>query len=115
MTYFRMNEFACKCCGRVIIDKELVAKLERAREIAGVPFVITSGYRCPNHNVEVNGAPRSAHMKGLAADIMVDSDATRMKIVKACIAAGFIRMGVGDRLVHVDVDPNKSQDLMWVY
>ncbi len=33
------------------------------------PFVITSGYRTPIWNQEVNGAPRSYHTRGLAVDL----------------------------------------------
>ena len=36
----------------------------------GVPFTITSGYRCPRLNKAVGGAANSYHMQGKACDIV---------------------------------------------
>jgi uncharacterized protein YcbK (DUF882 family) len=35
------------------------------------PIIITSGYRCEDHNRECGGKPKSQHMLGSAADITV--------------------------------------------
>lgn len=43
--------------------------LEPLREKSGYPVHITSGYRCPELNKLVGGAPDSQHMAGEAADI----------------------------------------------
>jgi hypothetical protein len=53
MQHFNIEEFACHCCGKIAMDEAFLARLEKAREIAGVPFKITSGYRCPKHNAVV--------------------------------------------------------------
>lgn len=45
--------------------------LERIRELLGAAVIITSGYRCPMLNQAVGGAQFSAHVEGLAADIIV--------------------------------------------
>jgi zinc D-Ala-D-Ala carboxypeptidase len=45
--------------------------LERIRELLGAAIIITSGYRCPALNQAVGGAQFSAHVEGLAADIIV--------------------------------------------
>lgn len=45
--------------------------LERIRELLAAPVVVTSGYRCPVLNRAVGGSLASAHMQGLAADILV--------------------------------------------
>jgi zinc D-Ala-D-Ala carboxypeptidase len=44
--------------------------LERIRELLGAPVIVTSGYRCPVLNRAVGGSVNSAHMQGLAADIL---------------------------------------------
>lgn len=44
--------------------------LEAARELLGCPLHVTSGYRSPAVNALVGGSRNSAHMAGLAADVV---------------------------------------------
>lgn len=73
--HFKYAEFVCKHCGKLPqggMDPVLILKLEILRLLLGdKPIIITSGYRCPAHNKAVNGAPRSQHLYGRAADIIV--------------------------------------------
>jgi uncharacterized protein YcbK (DUF882 family) len=55
----------------VRISPPLLFRLEALRAMWGRPIIITSGYRCPEHNVWVKGSPRSLHMAGQAADVLV--------------------------------------------
>ena len=49
---------------------ELIDKvLDPVRERWGVPIYVNSGYRCPELNKLVGGAPGSYHLRGMAADI----------------------------------------------
>ena len=48
-----------------LIDKVL----DPVRERWGVPIYVNSGYRCPELNKLVGGAPNSYHLRGMAADI----------------------------------------------
>ena len=50
---------------------ELLVKhvLDPVRERWGVPIYVNSGYRCPELNKLVGGAPNSYHLSGMAADI----------------------------------------------
>jgi len=73
----------------------LIARLDLARIKAGIPFSVSSSFR--------PGDP-GAHGKGLAVDIRAHNSKTRFAIVKAAIAAGFPRIGVYDRHIHLDVD-----------
>jgi len=113
--YFNMQEFKCRCCGKVEIDPKLVDMLDMAREIAGVPFFITSGYRCPKHNAEVGGSPTSSHLKGKAADIRVHNNWDRYKILEGLIKAGFKRIGIAEKFIHADIDETKPQYVVWLY
>lgn len=46
--------------------------METIRSLCGNhPITITSGFRTPEHNKEVGGAPNSFHLKGMAADFVV--------------------------------------------
>ena len=51
--------------------KRLCGWLEVLRERAGTPIRINSGYRSPQLNRKIGGAPTSNHLTGCAADIRV--------------------------------------------
>ena len=63
--YFTTEEMECPCCGVDNMHRAFVLMLDEARRLAGVPFVVTSGFRCPDHNRAVGGNPDSAHLVGL--------------------------------------------------
>lgn len=115
---FKLYEFACPCCGRLNDDlkfRSFVARLQEARDIAMIPFRITSGYRCEAHNRKVGGVPDSAHLSGLAADISAVDSSSRMKILSSLILVGFRRIGIGRNFIHVDEDKTKVQGVCWLY
>ena len=112
--HFKKSEFACKCgCGLNCIDFDLVKKLDFAREIAGVPFVITSACRCSSHNKEVGGLSNSSHLRGFAVDIAVTDSYHRFKILVALLGVGFNRLGVYSDFIHADIDLDKPQNVIW--
>lgn len=115
--YFEQPEFYCKCnkCAGGGVSSELISMLDKARGIAGVPFRVTSGYRCEDHNRRVGGVGTSSHTLGLAVDIACGRSDSRWKIVDALIEAGFSRIGIASGFIHVDVDPKKPAEVMWVY
>ena len=76
----------------------LAALLERVRDVCGGrPIVISSGYRCMTLNSLVGGAAASAHMAGLAADIVVPG----LPLATLCrtLAASAVMEEV-DQLIH---------------
>lgn len=94
---------------------ELVEKLDKAREIAGVPFVIISGFRSKERNKQVGGVENSSHTRGFAVDVKAENSAKRFKMVKACLEVGFTRIGINRTTIHIDCDPDLTQDVMWDY
>lgn len=112
--YFKLVEFECRCCKKNLIVEELVAKLDKAREISGVPFSITSGFRCEKHNEAIGGSENSSHLKGLAADIYTRNHKMRLKIIGGLIKAGFRRIGIAKSYIHVDIERGKS-NCLWLY
>ena len=96
------------------MDINFIYKLEHAREIAGIPFKVTSGYRTKEHNAKVGGVPNSSHLIGVAADIAVDSGRERYIILNALIKAGFKRLGVAKTFIHCDTDESKPNSV-WTY
>ena len=113
--YFKMSEFACPCCGEVKMSKNLLDKLEVARTLAEVPFVVNSGYRCEKHNKEVGGKSTSSHLKGLAVDIKATDSRSRSKVLTGLIKAGFNRLGIAKTFIHADVDESKDAEVVWLY
>tara|TARA_R110000737_G_scaffold13151_2_gene29112 strand:+ start:184 stop:507 length:324 start_codon:yes stop_codon:yes gene_type:complete len=96
------------------MDEEFLERLDQARAFADIPFIINSAYRSPNHPLSVKN-PSSSHIKGLAVDIKATDNATRFKIIEALISVGFTRIGIADTFIHVDLDFEKRQDIIWTY
>jgi uncharacterized protein YcbK (DUF882 family) len=60
----------------VVAMEELVKRLLQPLRLAyGKPIRISSGYRCPELNKLVGGAPSSQHVKGEAADCVAEDRA----------------------------------------
>lgn len=121
MQYFKPEEFACQCgkCGKGFAEMQpsLLSKLNQARQLAGVPFIITSAYRCEEHNRNVGGKPNSAHIRGYAVDIKITNSSNAMSILKGLIEVGFNRIGYNSRLkfFHADCDPSLPQEVFFDY
>jgi uncharacterized protein YcbK (DUF882 family) len=112
--HFQKKELYCRCCEKLNISANLVLKLDLARALAETPFIITSGFRCQKHNQVVGGVKDSAHVKGLAVDIAVQNNITRLSILRGLIIAGFRRIGIGSNFIHVDIDNSKANNV-WLY
>lgn len=106
--YFKPSEI-------VGLKPELVEMLDKAREIAGVPFVIGSGLRTQEHNKEVGGVENSAHLTGEATDIKCPNSVNRLKMLKAFIQVGFNRIGIGKDFIHVDISKTLPNEVCWTY
>ena len=113
--YFSQNEEACRCCGCGGLVPDFREKLNKAREKAGIPFVLTSAFRCENYNREVGGSETSSHLAGLAVDIKCTDGWSRFKILSALLEVGFCRIGIGKTFIHVDDDLTKPQGVVWDY
>jgi zinc D-Ala-D-Ala carboxypeptidase len=96
------------------LDTELVAKLDMAREKAGVPFIITSGLRTVEQNAALSeSVSDSAHLTGHAVDLACTDSPARFAMVKSLLDVGFTRMGIYSAHLHVDNDLTKPQQLLW--
>jgi zinc D-Ala-D-Ala carboxypeptidase len=112
MKYFKLEEFD-DAPGKNM-NKYFLSKLEKAREIANIPFIINSGWRSKETNKRVGGTPNSSHLKGVAADIKCIDSSSREVIIRSCILAGFSRIGVAKTFIHVDSDESKNSAI-WLY
>lgn len=116
LQYFNASEFVCPCCGKGFysMNVDVLHGLDKAREHAGIPFVINSGWRCERHNPEVGGNPTSSHLRGLAVDIRARSSRERSHILRGLYLAGFHRIGVSPTFIHVDGDSEKPANVHWL-
>jgi uncharacterized protein YcbK (DUF882 family) len=114
--FFKEPEFACPCgCGKVHVDQFLLHLLEKARKLLNRPVIITSGYRCPEHNAAVGGKPNSAHLTGKAADIRCVFSGERYDLIRTFVGIGVTRLGIGKDFIHIDVDTMLPQRCLWIY
>lgn len=96
------------------LNIQLVMLLDYAREKAGIPFVITSGFRTEEENDIAGGVSNSAHLKGLAVDIRAKTSQERFKIVSALFDVGFPRIGVYKTHIHADLDATLPQKVLFL-
>ena len=84
LRFFKPEEFACKCgCGRGYDDMDagLLRMLDEARALAGIPFSLSSAFRCAKHNKAVGGVADSAHTHGYAVDNKCTSSHNRSRLI----------------------------------
>ena len=70
--HFNAREFRCQCgqSHETLIAAELVDKLEALYTALNCSkIIVTSGYRCPEHDKAVDGTSSGQHTKGTAADV----------------------------------------------
>jgi zinc D-Ala-D-Ala carboxypeptidase len=102
-----------------LMSNELITMLDDARDLAGVSFKITSGFRVESDIQRLKKAgykvsAKSSHLKGLAADIACDNS-TRYNILDSLLKVGFNRIGIANSFIHVDIDPDKTPFTIWTY
>ncbi len=87
------------------MQPKFLARLDNARQEAGVVFDLTSTYR--------EGDPKT-HGRGWAADISCTKSRQRHHILRGLRAAGFTRIGIYDKHIHADCDPDEDEDVTWL-
>ncbi len=125
LKHFKKSEFNCPCgspdCTGEKMNNEFLELLDEAREIANIPFFITSGLRCTEYNQDLikrgyKASKTSSHLKGLAADISCKNSSDRWTIINSLLLVGFCRIGISDTFIHVDLDnKDKQKNVIWTY
>lgn len=106
---FSPREIACKGTGSLLVDETALDKLQELRDNLGIPLLITSAYRSPEHNKAVGGAKNSYHMKGVAFDIrMENQDPHAFEL--AAREIGFRGVGYYTKqgFMHIDLGPDRT-------
>ncbi len=119
--HFHSKEFECKCsypdCTDQYISSSLVGILEYIRKRLKQPLIITSAYRCAEHQEAIRAGGKrktvaagktSQHELGMAVDIARDHH----KLLPIC-GEIFEAMGDADYFIHVDMRTDKLR--RWNY
>lgn len=110
--HFKREEFKCKCgnCDLQAVDHELLTVLEDVRMWFDEAVTINSANRCPAHNAEIGGHPKSKHMSGIAADIKV-KDITPEELYRYLDTKYPNKYGIGlyPTFVHIDMQPERKR------
>ena len=122
MRYFKLEEFESpdEPGTGCMMDPDFLELLDEARDYAGIPMVITSGFRSVAYNRELieqgfSASKNSTHLIGLAADIRVRNSSERWIILDALLEVGITRIGIGKGFIHADADPLKENHIIWTY
>lgn len=115
--YFSDKERACSHCGELNDNPVLIEMMNKARRLAGIPFIVTSWYRCPEHNEAIGSRPTSSHVKGKAVDIAFKNSVDCFKIVDSLLKAGFVRIGINfkEKFIHCDISLDKIYPVIFSY
>lgn len=114
--YFSEKEFQAVGCSLRDMHPELLRMLDLARREAGVPFVITSALRTVQNELSQGRSGNSAHTRGRAVDIACGGSWARYRIVIGALKAGFQRIGIHERYVHLDNDDEVlPSPRIWTY
>ena len=119
---FSKSEFESKC-GREMPEEvyhnvvKVANQLQYLRGEIGKPIKVNSAYRSPEHNAKVGGVPKSQHLLGKAADIVVKDMPTDIlyQYIEDAISNGeMLQGGLGlyDTFVHYDIRGTKAR---WDY
>ena len=107
--HFTVKEFACHDgSDTVLIDDRLVTLLEKIRDRFGKPIHINSAYRTAKYNAKIGGVSNSYHVKGMAADIVVQGISPKHVAQYAeTLDCGGVGWYERKKFVHIDTRKNR--------
>ena len=120
--HFSRSEFVCHCgCGRADMDEGYMQMLSALRDAYKKPTVVSSGFRCPEHNKKVSTTGEDGpHTTGKAADVLING-AEAFSLMKLSFLWGFSGVGLkqhGDfakRFIHLDTLTGDTRPRVWTY
>ena len=131
MEYFKIKEFDSpdvKGSGKNM-DDQFLRFINELRKRCKFPFVVTSGYRTPEYHKSLTDrgyhtSPTSAHLKGLACDIVMTDSKKRARFVyeamNLCSELSLpFRVGLAGKskgnFAHNDIHETKKSPKIWIY
>ena len=104
--YFSEKEFnsLTPSCSLSDMSSLFMEALDKARSMAGIPFVVNCAYRSFDWDKSKGRSGFSYHCSGRAVDIRCLDSESRWKIIRACTHYG-LSVGVYGRFLHIDNRP----------
>jgi len=120
--HFSDAELRCRCgCGRQEMKVGFMALLEALRKEYGKPMIVSSAFRCPEHNNRVSTTGRDGpHTTGKAIDILVSGNCA-FRLIKSALFYGFTGIGISQkgphaqRFIHLDALNGTLRPRVWSY
>ena len=125
--FFSKKELQCRCgqyCGYSCpMDADFIQRLDDLRERYGKSLIVTSGYRCPQHNSSVSSTGASGpHTTGKAIDFGV-SRGDGHALLEIAMSMKFSGIGIAQkgsgRFIHLDdltaSETNNMRPWLWSY
>jgi uncharacterized protein YcbK (DUF882 family) len=116
---FALNEFNCRDGSTPPPDiienlKKLAVNLEVLRVAVAKAITVNSGYRSPAYNAKVGGKVNSQHLKGTAADIVVEGYTPKQlaAVIDHLIKTGLMKeggLGIYPTFVHYDTRGTRAR------
>jgi len=113
-------EFSCKHCGHVVIDTDIIEKIQLLRDRLKTSVVLTNAYRCLVHNRRIGSSDTSLHVKGRAFDFYLKYTRNGYNTFIECTnifsGVGFYQSGMNPKYsyMHCDNRENKLYWLSWI-
>ncbi len=128
--YYKKGAWYITDSGKNNVNKDSIARLDRARDIIekehnsvssnrNIYFVINSGYRSDAHNEDVGGVINSAHRNKGGGSHAFDiswskyNQQERNVIEEALRRVGFNRIGIYNSFIHADDDYTLPNPATW--
>lgn len=125
LRFFKKTEFDCPCCGGNQMSETFLRKLDDHRGRVDFPFIVTSGYRCPNHNEQVSSTGRNGpHTTGRAVDLAIFGRNAHRLIQQGALGGWYSGIGLKQhgphaaRFVHLDdleQTDGRFRPTIWTY
>jgi len=103
----------CRHGNKLKIQPELLEALDKIEREMQKELLYTSGYRCDVCNELAGGAKDSAHLRGLAVDIAVETSLDRYSLLDVLFTSNVRRIGIYQSHIHIDVDNSLIQFVCW--
>jgi len=121
-SYYTEDALRCKCgCGVCAMDDDAVEVFDLLRYQAtqrwgaDLPFIVTSGYRCPTYDSSPRVGGMGLHPTGCCIDIAVLDARKRWVILRMAFSHPRIfGVGIGEGMLHLDTI-RRDRPRVWTY
>ena len=130
MRYFNISEFDSGLSGEegtgINMSPLFLDFIDELRSRCDFPFIVTSGWRSKKYHQSLTDRgyhtiKNSAHLKGLAADIVIKDSVKRALFVGHALQLVHelglpFRVGIKkNSYCHIDIDEEKTNPRLWIY